>query len=143
MLIRPIIHYDLDHGYLDLLSQLTNLGNGNFTSRLKEIQLNPNITILVAYDETINRVIGAGTIMIEPKMIHSCSNVAHIEDVIVDTKYISQNIGKKIIDMLITIAKVNSCYKIILNCSEKNIEFYEKCGFTNSNNNVEMSLYIK
>ena len=75
-------------------------------------------------------------------MIYGCSNVAHIEDLIIDLKYRSQNIDKKIIDMLITFAKVNSCYKIILNCSEKNIGFYEKCGFTNTNN-IEMSLYIK
>lgn len=141
MIIRPIIYYDLQHGYLDLLSQLTNLGIGDFTSRFKEIQLNSNITILVAYDESINKVIGAGTVWVEPKLIHSCSNVAHIEDVIIDINYRSQNIGKKIIDSLVNIAKVSNCYKVILDCSEKNIEFYEKCGFTN--NNVQMSLYLK
>jgi glucosamine-phosphate N-acetyltransferase len=141
MIIRPIIYYDLYHGYLDLLSQLTKLGNGDFSSRFKEIQSNPNITILVAYDETTNKVIAGGTILIEPKMTHSCSNVAHIEDVVVDIEYRSQKLGRKIIDSLINIAKVSNCYKIILNCSEKNIGFYEKCGFTN--NNLQMSLYIK
>jgi glucosamine-phosphate N-acetyltransferase len=141
MIIRPIIYYDLEHGYLDLLAQLTDLGTGDFRSRFKEIQLNPNITILVAYDESINKVIGSGTIWIEPKLIHSCSNVAHIEDVVIDINYRSENIGKKIIDSLVNIAKVSNCYKIILDCSEKNIGFYEKCGFTN--NNVQMSLYLK
>ena len=141
MLIRPIIYYDLHHGYLDLLSQLTNLGTGDFMTRFKEIQLNPNITILVAYDESINKVVGAGTVFIEPKLIHSCSNVAHIEDVVIDINYRSQNIGKKIVASLVNIAKVSNCYKIILDCSEKNIGFYEKCGFIN--NNVQMSYYIK
>jgi len=141
MIIRPIIYYDLEHGYLDLLSQLTHLGTGDFFSRFKEIQLNPNITILVAYDNTINKVIGAGTVWIEPKLIHSCSNVAHIEDVVIDINYRSQNIGKKIIESLINIAKVSNCYKVILDCSEKNISFYEKCGF--KNNNIQMSLYLQ
>lgn len=32
------------------------------------------------------------------------------------------------------------CYKIILDCSQKNIPFYEKCGF--SHKEYEMVLYL-
>ena len=35
----------------------------------------------------------------------------------------------RMIECLKQIAKAMNCYKIILNCSEKNIKFYEKCGF--------------
>ena len=28
-------------------------------------------------------------------------------------------------------AKQNGCYKVILDCSESNVGFYEKCGFDN------------
>uniref|UniRef100_A0A6C0ISS6 N-acetyltransferase domain-containing protein n=1 Tax=viral metagenome TaxID=1070528 RepID=A0A6C0ISS6_9ZZZZ len=140
MIIRPIIESDLQNGYLDLLSQLTNLGSGDFVARFEKIQKDPNIIILVAFDETINKVVGAGTIWFEPKFIHGCSNIAHIEDVVVDVNYRSLGLGKKIIDLLVSSAKKTNCYKVILNCSEKNIGFYEKCGFTQSN--VQMSIYL-
>jgi glucosamine-phosphate N-acetyltransferase len=142
MIIRPIIENDLYNGYLNLLSQLTNLGSGDVITRFKEIQKHPNILILVAFDDnkSVNKVVGAGTVWFEPKFIHSCSNVAHIEDVVVDINYRSQKIGKQIIDSLVANAKNNNCYKVILNCSEKNIGFYEKCGFTETNK--QMSIYL-
>lgn len=140
MIIRPIIYYDLKNGYLDLLSQLTNLGSGNFIQKFSEIINTPNISIIVAYDETINKVIGAGTIIIEPKLVHNCLNVGHIEDVVVDKNYRSQKIGQQIINYLVNMAKVSNCYKVILDCSENNIGFYEKCGF--KNRNKQMSLYF-
>jgi glucosamine-phosphate N-acetyltransferase len=28
------------------------------------------------------------------------------------------------------VGKTVGCYKVILDCSEKNVPFYEKCGFT-------------
>ncbi len=140
MIFRPIIQYDLNNGYLSLLSQLTNLGSGDFIQKFSEIKNTPNITIIVAYEETINKVVGAGTIIIEPKLVHGCSNVGHIEDVVVDQNYRSQKIGQQIINYLVNMAKVSNCYKVILDCSENNIGFYEKCGFNNTNN--QMSLYF-
>lgn len=140
MIFRPIIQYDLYNGYLSLLSQLTNIGSGDFIQKFNEIKNTPNISIIVAYDETINKVIGAGTIIIEPKLVHGCSNVGHIEDVVVDQNYRSQKIGQQIINYLVNMAKVSNCYKVILDCSENNIGFYEKCGFKNTNN--QMSLYF-
>lgn len=140
MIFREIIQSDLENGYLELLSQLSNLGSGDFVARFEKIHKEPNIIILVAFDETINNVVGAGTIWIEPKFIHGCSNVAHIEDVIIDKKNRSHGLGRQIINKLVDIAKRIKCYKIILDCSEKNIGFYEKCGFTQ--NNFQMSLYL-
>ena len=43
--------------------------------------------------------------------------------------YEGKGIGKKIIKELIKIAKENDCYKVILDCDEKVIKFYEKTGF--------------
>jgi glucosamine-phosphate N-acetyltransferase len=45
-----------------------------------------------------------------------------------------------LIDHCVEYGKLQGCYKIILNCEEKNIKFYEKCGFKYKN--VEMSCYI-
>ena len=42
---------------------------------------------------------------------------------------------------LIRIAKEKfRCYKIILDCAEKNEKFYEKCGFVKKE--IQMALYL-
>ena len=53
-------------------------------------------------------------------------------DVIISEKYRGLGLGKKIIEELVKIG-INEfkCYKIILNCLDKNILFYEKCGRRN------------
>ena len=37
--------------------------------------------------------------------------------------------GKRIIEALTELAWINSCYKVILDCADKNVGFYEKCGY--------------
>ena len=49
-------------------------------------------------------------------------------------------LGKTLIDYLVNVARQKGVYKVILNCSKTNVEFYEKCGFHNSN--VEMRINI-
>jgi glucosamine-phosphate N-acetyltransferase len=87
-----------------------------------------------------NDIIGFGTIIIEQKITHNLCHVGHIEDIIIDKKFLKKGYGKKLINFLISIGRDNNCYKIILNCLEDNILFYEKCGFKQKN--VEMSLYF-
>lgn len=36
----------------------------------------------------------------------------------------------RLIAALIDVAKQKGCYKVILDCAEKNAAFYEKCGLT-------------
>ena len=130
---------------LKLLSQLTSVTDsngslisskdyGNFFSNLE-----PNTHIYVL-ENSENQLIGMGTLLIESKLIHGGSKVAHIEDVVIDKKYQGNGYGKILINNLIEKAKKFKCYKIILNCNEKNIGFYEKAGFQQKN--VEMSLYL-
>jgi glucosamine-phosphate N-acetyltransferase len=45
-----------------------------------------------------------------------------------------------IIDQLTHIGKLAGCYKIILCCDEKNVGFYQKCGYAKKE--VEMALYF-
>ena len=85
-------------------------------------------------------MVAMGTIFIEHKLIHNCGCVGHIEDIVVHEKYRNMNFGKNLIDYLVNIAKERQTYKIILNCSEENMKFYQKCGFHKSN--LEMRLNI-
>ncbi len=67
--------------------------------------------------------------MIEQKFIHNGGKAGHIEDVVTRKGYEGKGIGREILKELIKIAKDNECYKIILDCDEKLVKFYEKLGF--------------
>ena len=106
--------------------------------------LNSNHRIICCFYSDIEaetiQLVAMGTILIENKLIHNCSCVGHIEDVVVHEKYRNMKLGKTLIDHLVNVARQKGVYKVILNCSKTNVEFYEKCGFHNSN--VEMRINI-
>lgn len=47
--------------------------------------------------------------------------------------------SRSIIERLVEEARAYGCYKIILDCNEKNVAFYEQCGF--SRRSVHMAFY--
>ena len=91
------------------------------------IKSNPNHIIIVA--EINDRIIGATTLLIEPKFIHKGGFVGHIEDVVVSKEFQGQKIGEKIIKYVLKVAEKYNCYKTILDCSDDVKQFYEKMGF--------------
>ena len=89
-------------------------------------------TIYVSYvedDKSDIIIIGTGTIIIEPKLIHNGMSVGHIEDIVVDNNYRRNGITQIILDKLTEYAVDNNCYKIILDCNENIKKVYEKNGF--------------
>ena len=110
---------------INLLSQLTVVGNPTVESINKNIYDN----IYVAYLTDDNNIIGTITLFVEDKIIHNGSKVGHIEDVVVDKNYRKMGVGKLLIDYVVKLSKDRGCYKVILDCDEDNIKFYEKCGF--------------
>lgn len=119
--------------YCKLLKQLTTIDPDHisvekFKKRVRLISGNPYHKIIVA--KINNTIVGTTTILIEPKFIHDLSFVAHIEDVVVDTTYRGAGIGKCLMKKAINISKDFDCYKIILDCSTKNVSYYEKLGFS-------------
>lgn len=134
------------HNYVEfclLLQQLTTINLDEFTKeqfndQLKLIKSNPYHKVMVAVlDGTI---IGTITILIENKFIHNLSRVAHIEDVVVDNRCRLRGIGRSLIIKAIEVSKEFDCYKIILDCSENNLAFYEKFGFVKKEH--QMALYV-
>jgi glucosamine-phosphate N-acetyltransferase len=152
IILRKLEEKDFDNKYLELLSQLTNIHDDNddnddnidmikYKAKLKEILLNKNIEIWIIYDDVIEQIIGTGTIIIEPKLIHGCSNVGHIEDIVIHNDHRNRGIGKMLLNNLVERALTYKCYKVVLFCDEKNVEFYEKCSFTR--NGINMSKYFE
>ena len=129
--------------YCEVLKQLTSINiekisTESFIKHLELIKSNPLHKIFVAKSD--NRIIGTVTILIEPKIIHNLSYVAHIEDVVVDQTYRLGGIGKLLMEHVINYSKQFGCYKIILDCAESKVGFYEKLGFVLKEK--QMAFYI-
>jgi glucosamine-phosphate N-acetyltransferase len=131
---------DYDKDYLQLLEVLTNsketISRENFEYFVKSMNDFHQIWVL----EMNNKIVGSVTCIIEPKLIHNGSFVLHVEDVVIHNEYQHQGLGKQMMEKVKEIALRNKCYKIILDCLEKNQKFYESCGF--SQKQIQMSLYL-
>lgn len=142
-MIRQIEPDDYDRGVLELLSQLTvcdkkAISKSGFCDQI-DFMHRHNIYTFVVVKE-FEKIVGIGSVFIEPKLIHNISFVGHIEDIVVDKEWRGQNIGKQIIEHLTRFAEGKGCYKIILDCAENNVKFYENCGY--KRNGIEMRYNI-
>ena len=84
-------------------------------------------------------IVGTVKLLIEDKLSHGGSIVVHIEDVATRFDYKGKGVGTELMAYAVTFAKTLSPYKIILRCEPHLIPFYEKFGFSKTNN-VEMRL---
>ena len=133
--IRELQKKDLYNGFLDTLDSLrktSNLQKPLAEKIFEKINQNSDHIVVVAIIE--EKVVGAATLLIEPKFIHKGGIVGHIEDVVVNKNYQGQGIGEKIIKHLLEIAKTRKCYKTILDCVDEVKPFYEKLGFRHNAN---------
>lgn len=129
--------------YCLLLKQLTSIDADlitleQFNKQLDIIKSNPYHKIIVAKID--GKIVGTTTVLIEPKIIHNLSRVAHIEDVVVDSTFRTYGIGSLLMEKAVEISKEYNCYKIILDCSQKNIHFYQKFNFEVKE--TQMVLYL-
>lgn len=132
---------EIKQQYLLLLGELTTVSditNEYFFETISKI--NYMGEIIVGIDEESQTIICSGTIIIEPKIIHGATPVGHIEDIVVLEKWRNKGIAKNLLEYLREIAINKNCYKIILDCNEWLVSFYEKSGF--SKKGIQMSEYI-
>ena len=84
--------------YLELLEFLSPSVQGTTvqgTTVWKQIESNPYHTIYGGWLNTV--LVGAITVYLEPKFIHQCGWVAHIEDVIVHPEHRGFKFGSKLV----------------------------------------------
>ncbi|KAJ3308183.1 Glucosamine-phosphate N-acetyltransferase-like protein [Blyttiomyces sp. JEL0837] len=148
-IVRPLAPGDYEKGFLETLGALTTVGKmskGQFMGGFKNLRSkigkahNHEYFTIVIEDTKTSRVVGAGTIFVERKFVHQNGLVGHIEDIVTAESARGLKLGLLIIETLKYIGKATGCYKIILDCSDKNIPFYVKCGFTQKE--YEMVMYI-
>ena len=131
--------------YLDLLSELTEVSKVDTSRFLENIQkINQMGSIIVCFLENPPfigfKIVASGTIIIEPKIIHGCKNVGHIEDIVVKPSYRGFNISQNILDLLKIEAREKDCYKIILDCAKELQRVYIKSGFEEKG--IQMAMYF-
>ena len=139
--IRLLIWNDYNKGYLDLLRQLTTVGDISYDKfKLFFSEINTSYYHYIYVIEKDNKIIASITLLIEQKIIHNCGYVAHIEDVVVDEQHRCRGYAKELIDHVINKSKEVGCYKIILDGARKVVSFYEKAGFIEKE--VQMVMYL-
>ena len=117
--------------YISVLNCLTNVYDDDeelifLIENFKDyvLSLPDNIKIFIIFE--MNDIIGSGTLVIESKIIHGFGKVGHIEDIVIDNNHQSKGYGSKLINFLIEKSKDIGCYKVVLNCEDDKISFYEK-----------------
>ncbi len=132
MTCRKLEPSDYHKGILSLLQQLTVVGDvteADFAARVIDMQAAGIVTLVLEHED---RVVGSASLVVEPKLIHSLGNVGHVEDVVIHDSCRGQRLGEWLLRKLAEVARDKHCYKVILDCSEENAGFYEKCGYHKS-----------
>ncbi|RLV95780.1 Glucosamine 6-phosphate N-acetyltransferase [Spathaspora sp. JA1] len=123
---------DYSNNYCETLKGLTTVGNispeqfedlYNHWSSLPELYRPHVIT------DSTGLIVATGMLFVERKLIHECGLVGHIEDISVYEREQGKKLGIYLVTSLAKLAKQAGCYKVILDCSEENVPFYNKCGF--------------
>ena len=136
--IRAIVQSDMDE-VIELLQSITEFkpSKSDFLPMWNSFCEQANVHSLVAVMNS--QIVGYGSIVIEKKI--RGGKMGHIEDIVSHSMFQKKGIGKAVVDALFNVAKANGCYKIVLQCKEHNIKFYEKCGYEVSG--VAMQMFLK
>jgi len=141
--IRPLALTDYERGHLSVLAVLTqtpDVGAEAWAAQFRAMRgETATYYILVVVERETDRIVGTGAVFVERKFLRGLGRVGHIEDIAVAREMQGKKLGIRIIQALTQISEDAGCYKSILNCSEANVAFYEKCGF--ERREAEMAKY--
>ncbi|KAJ8928219.1 hypothetical protein NQ314_019283 [Rhamnusium bicolor] len=132
LLVRPLHITDYDKGYLQILSQLTTVGNVSkteFERQFWNMYKAGGYYLTVIEDTRSNKIIGASSLITEFKFVHNCGLRARLEDVVVNNTYRGKQLGKLIVLTVSLLAKKLGCYKMSLDCKDPLIPFYKSIGY--------------
>nr|CAG4647474.1 EOG090X0FKI [Megafenestra aurita] len=133
LIVRPLFMSDYNRGFLELLRELTEVGNISEEKFQEQFNLMKNshgtyyCTVII--DTTKDRVVGASTLLMERKFIRGCAWRARLEDVVVSPDYRGKQLGKCIVEILTNLGKALGAYKMTLDCKDSMKPFYESLGY--------------
>ncbi|ODQ82631.1 hypothetical protein BABINDRAFT_169865 [Babjeviella inositovora NRRL Y-12698] len=129
---RAVQKSDYTNGYIETLKVLTTTGDiseAQFHNLVQHWETHSHIYKARAITDASGKIVATGMLVVEKKLIHSCGSVGHIEDIAVAKDQQGKQLGRILIVSLTALARDAGCYKVILDCSEHNKPFYEKCGY--------------
>lgn len=136
--LRTLQIEDFKNGFLETLANLHPTGLTAEEAEIVFASLPENIKIYVA--EENQQIIGCATLLVEKKFLHRGSFAAHVEDVATHKDHQGKGVGSLLQNHLIEEAKRFGCYKILLDCKESLIPFYEKFGYKESDKHMRLNL---
>ena len=126
--VREMTAADLKHGFFTALASLTDVGlNADEAVPFLAERAAAGIRTYVACAGT--EVLGTASLLVERKFLHRGGLVGHIEDVAVRRDLQLQGIGTALVRHATEEARRLGCYKVILNCFEGRVGFYERLGY--------------
>lgn len=134
--LRPLGPDDFGQ-YCQLIT--TEIDFGTFTSFIRDT-LSPDHQVVVIEDSG-GQLVGTGTIFAEKKLTHGGSLMGHIENIFVREDSRHRGLGERLVKHLISVARVQGCYRVDLNCVPELEQFYAKALFRRRN--TSMSILIK
>ncbi|XP_046440052.1 probable glucosamine 6-phosphate N-acetyltransferase [Daphnia pulex] len=140
--VRPLYMSDYGRGFLELLGELTQVGNISEKQFQEQFQMmkssHGTYYCTVIIDTIKDRVVGASTLLMERKFIRGCAWRARLEDVVVSPDYRGKQLGKCIVEILTNLGKALGAYKMTLDCNDKMLTFYNQLGYAKEpgNSNV-------
>ena len=142
--VRELEKKDLEpvFGFLKTLSDLAEVGNlsQEKTEEVLEIINAQGSRIFIAVSDE-GQIIGSLTLMLEQKFLRSGKIAGHIEDVVTRKGYEGLGIASTLMKKATETARESGCYKLILDCEEGLVSFYEKFNFKKQG--VFMKIYLR
>ncbi|XP_030054433.1 glucosamine 6-phosphate N-acetyltransferase [Microcaecilia unicolor] len=135
LIMRPLCTADWSKGFFKVLGQLTKVGDvtlEQFVKKFDHMKKTGDYYITVVEDTYLGRIVATATLIIEHKFIHACSKRGRIEEVVVSDECRGKQLGKLLVSALTLLSKKLDCYKITLECKPQNVAFYEKFGYSPS-----------
>ena len=143
--IRPLTRYeyvwirskDFAHLYSHL-SETEPMPEKEYEEWYKFITNNPLAT-LFGVIENDTKLIGIGSLWLQPKYYHNQMNAGFIEDIIIDRPYRKKGLGKQLVKYIVDYGKnEKKCYKINLYCDSDLDKFYGANGFKKMKSGMEI-----
>ena len=129
--LRVIEPHDYYKGFLELLTQLHDIEPIDiiqFTSYIVNLHTNYK-QIWVVEDKRYNVIVGTVTLILEYDLFSKMSKYCRIKDLVVHEGIRKYGLGRTLVNHILKIAREINCFSVVLNSDDKNIKFYENCGF--------------
>jgi bifunctional UDP-N-acetylglucosamine pyrophosphorylase/glucosamine-1-phosphate N-acetyltransferase len=87
-----------------------------------------------------NSIIGSSLVLIENKLNNNTNRVSRIESIIIDREYQDLGLAERLMQSIIEYSKSYDICNIIVNLSEDLKQFYQKLGFIQDNNSMQLDI---